>query len=85
MGLILFLIMGLIAGLIARAIMPGRDPMGWLATMLLGVVGALLGGFLFGGPDDAVGYIGAVVGALIVLFVYRLVIGRNRGATGRAF
>ena len=77
MGLILFLIMGLIAGLIARAIMPGRDPMGWLGTMLLGVVGAFLGGFLFGGPDDAVGYIGAIVGALIVLLIYRLVVGRG--------
>lgn len=86
MGLILFLIMGLIAGLIARAIMPGRDPMGWLGTMVLGVVGALLGGFLFGGPDDAVGYLGAIVGALIVLFVYRLVVGRgNRARTGGAF
>ncbi len=72
MGLILFLIMGLIAGLIARAIMPGRDPMGWLGTMILGVVGALLGGFLFGGPDDAVGYIGAIVGAVLALLVYKL-------------
>jgi uncharacterized membrane protein YeaQ/YmgE (transglycosylase-associated protein family) len=85
MGLILFLIMGLIAGFIARAIMPGRDPMGWLGTMVLGVIGALLGGFLFGGPDDAVGYIGAIVGALIVLGIYKLVVGRNRSATGRAF
>jgi uncharacterized membrane protein YeaQ/YmgE (transglycosylase-associated protein family) len=84
MGLILFLIMGLIAGLIARAVMPGRDPMGWLATMVLGVVGALLGGFLFGGPDNAVGYLGAVVGALIVLFLYRLVVGRGE-RTGRAY
>ena len=86
MGLILFLLMGLIAGFIARAILPGRDPMGWLGTMLLGVVGALLGGFLFGGPDDAVGYIGAIVGALIVLVLYRLVVGRNsRTRTGSAF
>jgi uncharacterized membrane protein YeaQ/YmgE (transglycosylase-associated protein family) len=77
MGLILFLIMGLIAGLIARAVMPGRDPMGWVATLLLGVVGAFLGGFLFGGPDNAVGYLGAIIGTLIVLFVYRLVVGRG--------
>ena len=84
MGLILFLIMGLIAGLIARALMPGRDPMGWLATMILGVVGAVLGGFLFGGPDNAVGYLGAIVGALIVLFLYRLVVGRGE-RTGGAY
>ena len=85
MGIILFLIMGLIAGLIARAVMPGRDPMGWLGTMLLGVVGAFLGGMLFGGPDNAVGYIGAVIGALIVLFVYRLVVDRDGSRAGDAF
>ena len=73
MGIVLFLIMGLIAGLIARAIVPGRDPMGWIGTLVLGVVGALLGGFLFGGPDNAVGYLGAIVGAVVVLFVYKLV------------
>ena len=72
MGLILCLIMGLIAGLIARAIVPGRDPMGWIGTLVLGVIGALIGGFLFGGPDNAVGYLGAVVGAVLVLFVYKL-------------
>lgn len=77
MGIIAFLIFGLIAGAIARFVVPGRDPMGLLGTMLLGVVGALLGGFLFGGPDGQVGYLGAVVGAVIVLLVYRLVI-RNR-------
>ena len=77
MGLIAFLIMGLIAGLLARAIMPGRDPMGWLGTMLLGAVGALLGGLVFGGADNAVGYIGAVVGAVIVLFLYRLFVARS--------
>jgi uncharacterized membrane protein YeaQ/YmgE (transglycosylase-associated protein family) len=72
MGIILFLIMGLIAGLIARALVPGRDPMGWIGTLVLGVVGALIGGFLFGGPDKAVGYLGAIVGAVIVLLVYKL-------------
>jgi uncharacterized membrane protein YeaQ/YmgE (transglycosylase-associated protein family) len=73
MGIILFLIMGLIAGLIARALVPGRDPMGWIGTLVLGVVGALIGGFLFGGPDKAVGYLGAIVGAVLVLLVYKLV------------
>ena len=73
MGIILFLIMGLIAGLIARAIVPGRDPMGWIGTLVLGVIGAIIGGFLFGGPDNAVGYLGAIVGAVLVLLVYKLV------------
>jgi uncharacterized membrane protein YeaQ/YmgE (transglycosylase-associated protein family) len=72
MGIILFLIMGLIAGLIARALVPGRDPMGWIGTLVLGVIGALIGGFLFGGPDNAVGYLGAIVGAVLVLLVYKL-------------
>lgn len=71
-GIIAFLIMGLIAGLIARAIVPGKDPMGLLGTLILGVIGAFIGGFIFGGPDDAVGYIGAIVGAVLVLLVYKL-------------
>ena len=71
-GILAFLIMGLIAGFIARAVVPGRDPMGVLGTMLLGVVGALIGGFIFGGPDNAVGYIGAIVGAVLALLVYKL-------------
>lgn len=78
MGLIAFLLLGLVAGLIARFVVPGPDPMGWLGTTLLGVAGALLGGFLFGGPDDTVGLIGAVVGAVIVLVVYKLAT-RGRG------
>ena len=73
MGIILFLIMGLIAGFIARAVVPGRDPMGWVGTLVLGVIGALIGGFIFGGPDNAVGYLGAIVGAVLVLLVYKLV------------
>jgi uncharacterized membrane protein YeaQ/YmgE (transglycosylase-associated protein family) len=73
MGIVLFLIMGLIAGFLARAIVPGRDPMGWVGTLVLGVVGALIGGFIFGGPDNAVGYLGAIVGAVLVLLVYKLV------------
>ena len=71
-GIIAFLIMGLIAGLIARALVPGKDPMGLLGTLILGVIGAFIGGFIFGGPDDAVGYIGAIVGAVLVLLVYKL-------------
>ena len=72
-GILAFLIMGLIAGFIARAVVPGRDPMGLIGTLVLGVVGALIGGFIFGGPDNAVGYIGAIIGAVLALLVYKLV------------
>ena len=72
MGIIGFILMGLVAGLIARLLVPGRDPLGWLGTMVLGCVGAVIGGFLFGGPDNAVGYFGAVVGAVLCLIVWNV-------------
>ncbi len=77
MGIIAFLIMGLIAGFIARWLMPGPDSMGWLGTMLLGIVGSLVGGtlaaLLFGGTLEisAAGLIGSIIGALIVLWAWR--------------
>jgi uncharacterized membrane protein YeaQ/YmgE (transglycosylase-associated protein family) len=83
MGLILFLIVGLIAGFIARALVPGPDPMGWLGTMILGVVGSFVGGtlaaLLFGGTLDisTAGIIGSVIGSIIVLLIWRAM-GRER-------
>ena len=77
MGIIWMIIIGLIAGALAKLIMPGRDPGGIIVTILLGVAGALVGGFLFGGADGRVGLIGSVVGALILLLIYRLIIGRR--------
>ena len=77
MHFIWMLIIGLIAGAIAKAIMPGRDPGGIIVTMLLGIAGSFIGGMLFGGADNQVGLIGSVVGALILLFLYRLIIGRR--------
>lgn len=83
MGIIGFLVMGLIAGFIARAIMPGPDRMGWLGTMVLGVAGSLVGGtlaaFLFDGRLDltAAGLVGSIVGALIALYAYRQMGGRR--------
>ena len=77
MGIIGFILMGLVAGLIARLLVPGRDPMGWIGTIVLGCIGALIGGFIFGGPDNAVGYIGAVVGAVLCLIVYNVVTRRS--------
>lgn len=85
MGIIVFLIVGLIAGFIARALVPGPDPMGWLGTMILGIVGSFVGGTLaalvFGGTLDlsASGIIGSIVGAIIVLLIWRAMGGR-RGA-----
>ncbi len=85
--IITMLVIGLIAGFIARALMPGRDPMGIGATIVLGVVGSLVGGFvgwlIFGkdlaeGALQPSGIIGSIVGALIVLAVYRASSGRSR-------
>jgi uncharacterized membrane protein YeaQ/YmgE (transglycosylase-associated protein family) len=84
MGIIVFLIVGLIAGFIARALVPGPDPMGWLGTMILGIVGSFVGGTLgalvFGGTLDlsASGIIGSIIGAIIVLLIWRAM-GARRG------
>lgn len=81
MAIIGFLIIGLIAGFLARAILPGRDPMGLLMTMVLGIVGSFVGGFLAKAllnDNDGVGLIGSVVGAIIVLFIWRTVASRQR-------
>ena len=79
-----WIIIGGLAGLIAKAIMPGRDPGGFIVTILLGIAGAVVAGFLgravgWYGPEDAgAGFIAAIIGALILLFIYRLVAGRGR-------
>ena len=83
MGLIAFLIIGLIAGFIARALVPGPDPMGWLGTMILGIIGSFVGGTLgalfFGGTLDinASGLVGSIIGAIIVLLVWRYMGGKR--------
>ena len=69
-------VFGLIVGALAKLIMPGRDPGGIIVTMLLGIVGAMLGGFLgrlvgWYGPGEAAGYIMAILGAVLILFIYR--------------
>lgn len=90
LGFILTLIVvGLIAGFIARAVVPGRDPMGILGTIVLGIVGSFVGGFLaallFRGELelDASGIIGSIVGAIVALLVYRAAT-RGRTHTSRA-
>lgn len=77
MGVVSWCVFGLIVGVIARFLMPGRQSMGWLLTMALGIVGSFAGGFIssliFGNADNLAnpaGWIMSIVGALIVLFVY---------------
>jgi uncharacterized membrane protein YeaQ/YmgE (transglycosylase-associated protein family) len=79
MAIIGFLLLGLVAGVLARLLVPGRDPMGWLGTLALGVVGSFVGGFLAKAlfDDNAVGLFGSVVGAVIVLLVYNAVTRRD--------
>ena len=90
MGIIAFLILGLLAGMIAKAIMPGDDPGGFIVTMLIGVVGALIGGFLaaalFGAHPldnffDVSTWITAIVGSLLLLWIWRMVAGSRHGRT----
>jgi len=83
------LILGIVAGFLARALLPGRDPMGFLATLLLGIGGALIGWYLFtgllgiGDTDmfDLGGLVGAVIGAMILLAIYRTFVARGRSRT----
>ena len=78
-----WLIVGVIAGFIARALVPGRDNMGFLGTMLLGLVGSVLGGLVAGalieGDQDfePASLIGSIIGAIVVLLVYRAVANRR--------
>ena len=86
MGIISWIVFGLIAGIIAKALMPGRDPGGCIITMLLGVGGAFVGGYLyslFTGQPFTTGFsLGsfavAVLGAIAILLVYRLIFGSRR-------
>ena len=77
-----WIVFGLIIGAIAKLLMPGRDPGGIIVTMLLGIVGALLGGFLgrsigLYGPGEAAGFVMSLIGAIILLLLYRLLVARR--------
>ena len=83
MSFLYMIIMGLIVGVIARAIKPGADAMGWILTIVLGIVGALVGGFLAGalGMNANGGFTGlilSVIGAILLLFIYELETGKRR-------
>lgn len=83
MGLLWTLIIGLVVGAIAKLLMPGRDPGGIIITMLLGVAGAVLAGFLgralgwYDQPGSGPGIIASIIGAMILLLIYRLLVGRR--------
>ena len=82
-GFLGWIVIGALAGIIAKAIMPGKDPGGCIVTILLGVAGALLAGFLGNAlgwyrAGEGAGFIAAIIGAIIILFVYRLIAGRRR-------
>lgn len=89
MGIVSMIVVGLIAGLLARALMPGNDAMGWISTILLGIGGSFLGGFLSSvllhdnsaGTSDfhPTGIVGSVIGALIVLGIWH--VARRRRVT----
>jgi uncharacterized membrane protein YeaQ/YmgE (transglycosylase-associated protein family) len=85
-GIIAFVVLGLLAGIIAKAILPGEDPGGFIVTAIIGIVGALLGGFLaaalFGAHPldeffDISTWITAIVGSIILLVIYRMVSNRS--------
>lgn len=78
MGIISMIVVGFIVGLLARAIMPGEQKLGIILTVLLGIVGSIVAGYLGGAlgfyqPGEGAGWIGSIIGALIVLFVYGLI------------
>ena len=83
MSFIWMIIVGLVAGLLARAIKPGNDPMGWIMTIVLGIVGAMLGGFVSGliginADGGFTGLIFSVIGAIILLFIYEMIMNKRR-------
>jgi uncharacterized membrane protein YeaQ/YmgE (transglycosylase-associated protein family) len=82
MSIIWAILIGFLVGIVAKFLMPGRDPGGFIVTALLGIVGALVATFLgqamgIYAAGQSAGFIGAVVGAILVLFIYHLVRGRR--------
>jgi len=82
MGIIWTLIIGLLAGIVAKLLMPGRDPGGFIITILLGIAGAFLATYLgqaigWYQAGQGAGFIGAVVGAIIIMIIYRMIAKRS--------
>jgi uncharacterized membrane protein YeaQ/YmgE (transglycosylase-associated protein family) len=81
-GLLGWIFFGLIVGVIAKLLMPGRDPGGFIVTILLGIVGAAIGGWLgravgLYGPDEPAGFFMALLGAIVLLLLYRVLVRRK--------
>ncbi|WP_448203107.1 GlsB/YeaQ/YmgE family stress response membrane protein [Azospirillum sp. sgz302134] len=82
MGILWTIIIGFLAGIIAKFLMPGRDPGGFIITTLLGIAGAFVATYLgeavgWYRAGEGAGFIGAIVGAIIILAIYRMVVGRR--------
>jgi uncharacterized membrane protein YeaQ/YmgE (transglycosylase-associated protein family) len=81
-GILGWILFGLIVGVLAKLIMPGRDPGGFLVTIAIGIVGALIGGVIgralgFYGPQQNAGWLMSIVGAIVLLWIYRVVVGQR--------
>ena len=82
MGILAWILFGLVIGIIAKLLMPGKDPGGFIITILLGVAGAMIGGFLgramgFYGENDSAGWLMSILGAVILLALYRMMARRT--------
>jgi uncharacterized membrane protein YeaQ/YmgE (transglycosylase-associated protein family) len=84
-GVLGWIVFGLLVGIVAKFLMPGRDPGGFIVTTVLGIVGALVGGWIgramgLYGPGEPAGFIMAVLGSILLLVIYRMAIGRRARA-----
>ncbi len=82
MAILSWIVFGLVIGFIAKLLMPGKDPGGFIVTMLLGIAGALVGGFVgramgFYGPGQPAGWIMSILGAIVLLVLYRVMVRRR--------
>jgi uncharacterized membrane protein YeaQ/YmgE (transglycosylase-associated protein family) len=82
MGILSWILFGLVVGVIAKLLTPGRDPGGFIVTTLIGIVGALIGGFVgramgFYGPNESAGWLMSILGAVILLVIYRMAVRRR--------
>jgi len=87
MHLLWMIVIGLIVGALAKLIMPGRDPGGIIVTILLGIAGSVVAGLIgravgWYGEGQSAGFIASTIGAIIILAIYRLIIGRTAGGGG---
>ena len=85
-GILGWIVFGLVIGVLAKIVMPGRDPGGFIVTILLGIVGAAVGGWIgramgLYGPEQPAGFFMALLGSVILLMAYRLITGRRNRVT----